>query len=119
VIAKEYELEEFLRAVIFHEENRCFYCYTVRLRATAELAQRIQYHYFSTTLLYSIYQKHNMIKAIGEELASQYHLEFLYHDFREGWQEGIEISKKMELYRQKYCGCIYSEKERYYRPKRR
>lgn len=116
ILAENYDLEEFLRGVVSYEGDRCIYCYTMRLRTTAELAKSGQYDIFSTTLLYSKYQKHDDIKTIGEELARQYGLEFYYQDFREGWQEGIEISKKMGLYRQKYCGCIYSEKERYYRP---
>jgi predicted adenine nucleotide alpha hydrolase (AANH) superfamily ATPase len=116
VLADNYELEEFLHGVVTYEGDRCIYCYTMRLRATAELAKRIHYDIFSTTLLYSKYQKHDKIKSIGEELARQYELDFYYQDFREGWQEGIEVSKKMGLYRQKYCGCIYSEKERYYKP---
>ena len=116
ILAEDYELEEFLRGVVSYEGDRCIYCYTMRLRTTVELAKRSQYDSFSTTLLYSKYQKHDKIKAIGEELARQYGLEFYYQDFRDGWQEGVELSKKMGLYRQKYCGCIYSEKERYYQP---
>lgn len=116
ILADEYDLEEFLRGVVNYAGDRCIYCYTMRLRTTAELAKRMRYDTFSTTLLYSKYQKHDKIKAIGEELARQYGLEFYYQDFREGWQEGIELSKRIGLYRQKYCGCIYSEKERYYQP---
>jgi hypothetical protein len=68
---------------------------------------------FSTTLLYSKYQDHECIRTTCEDLALTYQIDFYYQDFREGWQEGIDRSLEMELYRQPYCGCIYSEQERY------
>ncbi|HSB06819.1 MAG TPA: epoxyqueuosine reductase QueH [Thermodesulfobacteriota bacterium] len=111
----EYRLEEFLRKVAPCPENRCQYCYTVRLQATAREAQRNHFDGFSTTLLYSIYQKHDLIKEIGERVAREAGIPFLYEDYRRGWKKGVEVSKAMGLYRQQYCGCIYSEKERYLR----
>jgi hypothetical protein len=69
----------------------------------------------TTTLLYSKYQRHDDIRNIGEELSAAYNIPFLYRDFREGWEEGVEASKALDMYRQKYCGCIFSEKERYWR----
>jgi predicted adenine nucleotide alpha hydrolase (AANH) superfamily ATPase len=68
---------------------------------------------FTTTLLYSKYQNHSLIKEIGESLAKQFSVSFYYEDFRKWWQEGVRESKDTGLYRQQYCGCIYSEKERY------
>ena len=68
---------------------------------------------FTTSLLYSKYQKHDLIKGIAQEMASEHGVEFYYEDFRRGWREGIVESRAMGLYRQQYCGCIYSEKERY------
>ena len=108
-----YALEKFLRAVAFREKDRCRYCYHARLKATALVAKKGKFQAFSTTLLYSKHQNHRAIVDTGEALAKQYGLKFLYHDFREGWKEGIEISKQRNMYRQQYCGCIYSEKERY------
>lgn len=111
-----YDLEGFIQNVVFRESERCNYCYHDRLRSTALLAKRGKFDYFSTTLLYSKHQKHDLIRAMGESIGKSTGIEFLYEDFREGWIEGIECSKQMGLYRQHYCGCIYSEKERYYKP---
>ena len=110
---EDYALEEFLAAVAQDPCNRCEYCYRSRLKATAEQAHRLGFEGFTTTLLYSRYQKHQEIVDFGRQLANDYQLFFHYEDFRVGWQEGIRISKEMGLYRQQYCGCIYSEKERY------
>jgi predicted adenine nucleotide alpha hydrolase (AANH) superfamily ATPase len=108
-------MEDFIQNVVFRESERCNYCYHDRLRSTALLARRGKFDYFSTTLLYSKHQKHDLIRSIGESIAKSTDIPFLYQDFREGWKEGIEGSKQMGLYRQQYCGCIYSEKERFFR----
>ena len=110
---EEYLLEDFLRHVAQEPADRCAYCYRSRLEETARTAQEQGLDAFSTTLLYSRYQQHETIREIGERLAERHGLVFIYQDFRRGWKEGIEASKSMGLYRQQYCGCIYSEKERY------
>jgi predicted adenine nucleotide alpha hydrolase (AANH) superfamily ATPase len=110
-----YDLEGFIQNVVFRESERCNYCYHDRLRSTALLAKRGKFDYFSTTLLHSKHQKHELIRSMGESIGKSAGIEFLYQDFREGWKEGIECSKQMGLYRQQYCGCIYSEKERFFR----
>lgn len=110
-----YEIEKFLQSVAFREKERCRYCYHARMKATAMVAKKGKFDAFSTTLLYSKFQKHDLIAETGESLAKKYGLKFFYHDFREGWKKGIEVSKELGMYRQQYCGCIYSEKERYYR----
>lgn len=111
-----YDLEDFLQNVVFRESERCLYCYYERLRSTALIAKRGKFDYFSTTLLYSKFQKHDKIKSIGEEIGKSVGVQFYYQDFRTGWKEGVESSKRLGLYRQQYCGCIYSEKERYFKP---
>ena len=111
-----YDLEGFVQNVVYREKDRCNYCYHDRLRTTALLAKRGKFDYFSTTLLYSKFQKHDMVKSIGESVGRAAGVPFFYEDFRTGWKEGINTSKALEMYRQPYCGCIYSEKERYYRP---
>lgn len=111
---KGYELEKFLQAVAFREKNRCTYCYHARLKAAALVAKKGKFDAFSSTLLYSKFQNHGAIVETGQALARQYGLKFFYQDFREGWKEGIETSKARKMYRQGYCGCIYSEKDRYY-----
>ncbi len=109
----EYNLEEFLREIAFREQERCRFCYHLRLQATAHAAKHGKFDAFTTTLLHSKHQNHEFIKAIGEAVGKEQGVQFLYRDFRDGWQEGIAESKALGLYRQSYCGCIYSEKERY------
>lgn len=110
----EYDLEGFLQKLIYKEKNRCAICYHERLAATAAMAKKKFFDCFSSTLLYSKFQKHDLIKRIGESVASSFTIPFNYYDFRKGWKEGVEASKRLNLYRQQYCGCIYSEKERFY-----
>jgi len=109
----DYDLEGFLSAVASGPENRCSYCYTSRLRATAAAAAKNGFEAFSASLLYSRYQKHEEIIIAGENAGKEFGVQFYYQDFRPGWQEGIRLSKELGLYRQQYCGCIYSEKDRY------
>jgi len=110
-----YDIEGFMQNVAFRESERCNYCYHDRLRSTALLARRGKFDYFSSTLLYSKHQQHDLIRSMGESIGKSVGIPFLYQDYREGWKEGIECSKQMGLYRQHYCGCIYSEKERFYK----
>jgi len=112
-IESRYGLTEYLRKVVFHEKERCPLCYAMRLAPVAQKAKDEGYDAFSTTLLYSKYQDHECIRKIGETLARKYQIDFYYQDFREGWQQGIDQAIEMNLYRQPYCGCIYSEQERY------
>ena len=115
VIYKDlYQLENFLAEVAQQPESRCTYCYQSRLKEAAAYAAESGYDAFSSSLLYSRYQNHELIRELGQELARHYGIAFLYEDFRTGWQEGIQESKAMGLYRQQYCGCIYSEKDRYH-----
>jgi len=115
----EYNLEEFLRNTVgtdfksVPKYERCNYCYSSRLEATAQAAKENDFDCFSSSLLYSKYQEHETIKKIGFTLADKYGVKFYYDDFRTGWKEGVKESKEMGLYRQQYCGCIFSEKERY------
>jgi epoxyqueuosine reductase len=113
VYKDEYNLEEFLRKAAYRENNRCEQCYYDRLKYTAIVARKGNFDYFTTTLLYSKYQNHDKIREIGESLAQKYGVKFYYEDMRKYWSDGIRISKEKEMYRQQYCGCIYSEKERY------
>lgn len=111
-----YELERFLQSVVFREEHRCRTCYHERLKAAARIAKKGRFDAFSSTLLYSKFQNHEQIREIGEALGKKNGIPFFYHDFREGWKQGIEASKRLDMYRQQYCGCIYSEKDRYFKP---
>lgn len=113
LLRDEYGLRDFVRAVADDVDGRCAYCYKVRLEAAVHAAQEQGCDAFSTTLLYSKYQKHDLIKEIGEDLARKHGISFFYRDWRPLWQDGIRLSKDEGMYRQKYCGCIFSEEERY------
>lgn len=102
-----------LRAVCFREEQRCQICYQMRLEQSARVARRGDFDCFSSTLLVSKWQKHDLIRELGEAAGARYGIPFFYHDFREGFAETGTRSRSMGLYRQQYCGCIYSEFERY------
>ncbi len=114
IYSDDYRMEEFLLNVAKDPDNRCEHCYRSRLEETAQAAKENGFSSFTTSLLYSRYQKHERIKEVGEEVGGLKGIPFFYHDFRYGWKDGIALSKDMGLYRQQYCGCIYSEKERYY-----
>ena len=116
IFDEDYRLEEFLQSVAHRESRRCLICYATRLDQTARVAKRGGFDRFSTTLLVSAYQKHELIREIGQASADKYGVPFHYEDFRPGYKEATVLSKKMGMYRQQYCGCIYSEKERYLRP---
>lgn len=113
VYREEYLLETFLSKVAANPAGRCDYCYQSRLEETASYAAENGYDAFTSSLLYSRFQKHSAIREEGERLAQQFGIQFIYEDFRKGWNEGIAVSKSMGLYRQQYCGCIYSEYDRY------
>ena len=114
IFEEEYGLKEFCKNVVGDLENRCKnYCYKVRLEKTAKYAKENGYDAICTTLLISPYQKHDILKKQGEEIAKKYGLEFLYRDFRPGFREGQKKAREIGLYMQKYCGCVFSEEERY------
>lgn len=115
VVRDEYRLEEFLANVAAEPDTRCGYCYASRLDAVAAAARDTGFDAFTSSLFYSRYQNHELMRQKAEESAERYGVQFLYRDFRPGWQEGIRRSKELGLYRQQYCGCVYSEKERYCR----
>ena len=110
-----YDLEGFIQNLVHREADRCRHCYHDRLRTTALLAKRGKFEFFSSTLLYSKFQKHELVRSIGESIAKSVGVPFFYQNFREGWKEGVDTSKELKMYRQQYCGCIYSEKERFFK----
>lgn len=116
IVDSRYLLDEFLRSAFNASNGRCSVCYEMRLREVARFAKANQFDCFSTSLLVSPHQKHELIREIGEKVAEEEGIPFCYIDFRIGWTEGVAISKELELYRQPYCGCIFSEKDRYYKP---
>jgi hypothetical protein len=114
IIGRGYPMEEFFRNVAFREEHRCRYCYYDRLRHAAHVARRGTFDRFTSTLLYSRFQNHDLIRDIGEAVGCDVGIPFYYRDYREGWKEGVAVSKSRGMYRQQYCGCVYSEKDRFY-----
>ncbi|MTI86292.1 MAG: epoxyqueuosine reductase QueH [Firmicutes bacterium] len=116
IFDESYALEDFLRQVVHRESVRCRFCYSIRLTQAAAVAKRGKFDAFSTTLLVSPFQKHDLIKEMGEAAGKEKGVEFYYQDFRTGFKEATQESREMEMYRQNYCGCIYSEKDRFYKP---
>ncbi len=117
IIEKEYPLEDFLRGAL-EADNRCAYCYETRLRAAAEKGKEAGFDAFSTTLLVSPYQNHSLLTTLGQEIGEEMGIPFVYRDFREGFQWAQEEAVRRELYRQKYCGCVMSERDRYRKVKK-
>ena len=91
--------------------SRCQMCYSTRIEQTAKMAAAKGFDSFTTTLLVSPYQNHDLIKMLGEKYALDYGVEFYYKDFRPGFRKGQQEAKEIGLYRQKYCGCIVSFSE--------
>ena len=115
---EKYEMPLYFRAVVGHEKfrERCRICYQMRLEKTARVAAEGGFDAFTTTLLISPYQDQPLIRQIGEEVAEEWGagaLEFYFENFRRGWSERGRLTCEHDLYRQSYCGCIYSEWERY------
>ena len=114
IIEDEYGLDEFCKNVAGSLNTRCVeYCYKIRLKKSFEYARDHGFDAVTTTLLYSIYQKHDFIKLYGQKLAKEYGIEFLYRDFRVGFWKGHDKAIQLGLYMQKYCGCVFSEEDRY------
>ncbi len=110
---RSYPLEECLVAMMNEPTVRCAYCYRVRMEEAARYAKEHGFDAFTTTLLVSPFQKHEMIIQAAEAAAAKYDIPFYYEDFRVGYEEGVAISIELEMYRQPYCGCIFSERDRY------
>ena len=113
IVGEGYEMVDYFRAVVGHEENRCPDCYRLRLGKTAQVAREKGFDAFTTTLLISPYQNQGLIKEVGEGAGRLNGTEFHYQDFREGFRQSQQMARELDLYRQKYCGCLYSEWERY------
>lgn len=112
----DYENEEFKRiskGLEYLPEGgyRCHECYKLRLLKTAQMASENQFDYFGTTLTVSPYKNSQILNAIGKEISENLNIKYLYSDFKkkEGYKRSIELSKEYNLYRQDYCGCLYSK----------
>ena len=119
VIEGDYRPEQFFALTKGYEDcpeggERCFLCYEMRLRETARLAREGQYDYFTTTLTISPLKRADKLNEIGRRLMEEYGVEYLFSDFKkkDGYLTSIRLSKEYDLYRQDYCGCVYSKAER-------
>ena len=94
--------------------KRCYKCYYLRLNETAKIAEKLGYDYFCTTLTLSPHKNSNWINEIGEDLNNKYNSTYLYSDFKKknGYKRSIELSSEYNLYRQNYCGCVYSIRDK-------
>ena len=113
IIDKTYPLEECVKGMLEEPGVRCAFCYRMRLRYTAKYAADHGFTAFSTTLLYSPYQKHDLVVKAAKAAAEEFGVAFYYQDWRPHYQEGVDISLALRLYRQPYCGCVFSERDRY------
>ena len=109
----DYALRPFVREVAADIGNRCVKCYEMRLFAAAQAAKENGFDSFTSSLFISPYQNHELMKEVALRAAEEYGVEFLYRDFREGFKAGQAYAREHEFYMQKYCGCVFSEEERY------
>ena len=109
----DYALRPFVRAVAADIGNRCVKCYEMRLFAAAAAAKEGGFDSFTSSLFISPYQNHELMKEVAQRAAEEYGVEFLYRDFREVFKAGQAYAREHEFYMQKYCGCVFSEEERY------
>ena len=114
VTYSDYDIENYFQHIIYNEalDNRCPACWWIRLERTAKFAKENGFDAFTTTLLGSPYQDQDIIKNIGEDIASKFGLKFYYKDFKVGFKEAHAIAKSKGIYCQNYCGCVFSEKEK-------
>ena len=112
----DYDNSLYHEKVMGHESDfeggpRCHICYELRLKKTASLAKELGYDYFGTTLTVSPYKNAQVLNAIGEALEEEYDIKWLYSDFKkkDGYKKSIQLSREYDLYRQNYCGCLYSK----------
>ena len=114
----EYALRPFVRAVAEDISHRCVKCYEMRLFETARQAKEGGFDSFTSSLFISPYQNHELMREVAERAASEYGVSFLYRDFRPYFRAGQDKARELGFYMQKYCGCIFSEEERYLKPKK-
>ena len=109
----DYALRPFVRAVADDIANRCGKCYEMRLFEAARQASEGGFDSFTSSLFISPYQNHELMRQTAERAASEYGVEFLYRDFRPYFRAGQDKARELGMYMQKYCGCVFSEEERY------
>ncbi len=114
----DYALRPFVRAVADDIAHRCGKCYEIRLTEAARQAAQLGFDSFTSSLFISPYQNHELMRESAERAAKEYGVEFLYRDFRPYFRAGQEKARELQMYIQKYCGCVFSEEERYLKAKK-
>ena len=118
VLHGEYGLRPFVKAVAEDIDHRCMQCYRMRFDATARYAAENGFTHFTSTLFISPYQNHELMIQAAQEAAQAHGVAFLHRDFRPYFKEGQERARTLEIYMQKYCGCVFSEEDRFRKRKR-
>ena len=119
ILHGEYGLRPFVQAVSNDIDARCAYCYDCRMQAVAKCAAENGFSHFTSTLFISPYQNHELLRRSAQKAAEAHGVGFLYRDFRPLFRQGQRKARELSLYMQKYCGCIFSEEERYQKRKRK
>ena len=114
----EYALRPFVRQVAEDLSGRCVKCYEMRLYTAAQTAAEGGFDSFTSSLFISPYQNHELMREVAERAAAEYGVNFLYRDFRPYFKDGQNFAREHGFYMQKYCGCIFSEEERYMKAKK-
>jgi hypothetical protein len=113
IIDDGYDMIRYFNRVVGHEGQRCRYCFQLRLQKTAEAAFELGYKAFTSSLLISPHQKHDLLLEVGNIIAKDVDINYLYADLRKRYSDSRRMTKPLGLYRQQYCGCVYSEWERF------
>ncbi len=113
IVEEDYGLRDFVRAVAEDIDGRCAHCYALRLDHAAQYAAQHGFSSFTSTLFVSPYQDHELMRAVAESAAARHGVTFLYRDFRPGFRDGQQQARDNGFYMQKYCGCVFSEEDRY------
>lgn len=113
VVQEDYGLRDFVQAVASDIPGRCSHCYAIRLNAAARYAAEHGFDSFTSTLFVSPYQTHELMRETARQAAERYGVTFLYRDFRPGFRDGQQQARELGFYMQKYCGCVFSEEDRY------
>jgi len=114
----DYGLRPFVREVAADIEGRCVKCYEMRLFETARQAKELGFDSFTSSLFISPYQNHDLMRETAERAAFEHGVKFAYRDFRPYFRAGQDRARELGFYMQKYCGCVFSEQERYLKPKK-
>ncbi len=118
VVVDDYGLRDFVCAVAEDIDGRCNHCYRCRFEETAKYAADHGFDGFSSSLFISPYQNHEKMKEIATQMGEQYGVSFQYYDFRPLFRDGQQRARELEMYMQKYCGCVFSEEDRYRKKKK-